>query len=130
MMILILRKLTFNIQVNLQPWHNALLLWQILRWPWLWPWWFQWPGLYLWFQLWSWRLTVMAVATLIPLSVEDTDHLDSSEELDHYFETQNVCLISIIQYNNSSKKIWPCTWNSLNQLIFLPLMNDSNALFR
>lgn len=75
-------------------------------------------------------LTVMAVATLIPLSVEDTDHLDSSEELDHYFETQNVCLISIIQYNNSSKKIWPCTWNSLNQLIFLPLMNDSNALFR
>lgn len=39
---------------------------------------------------------VMAVVTLIPLSVEDTDHLDSSEELDHYFETQNVCLIFII----------------------------------
>lgn len=38
-------------------------------------------------------MMVMVVATSVPLSMDDTGHLDSSERPGHYFGIQNVCLI-------------------------------------
>lgn len=69
------------------------------------------------------------VATSVPLPMDDTGHLDSSERPDHYFGIQNVCLIFIIYYF-SSKTLSPCTWNFLDQQTLMFLMNDLNALPR
>lgn len=74
-------------------------------------------------------MMVMVVATSVPLSMDDTGHLDSSERSDHYFGIQNVCLIFIIYYF-SSKTLSPCTWNFLDQQTLMFLMNDLNALPR
>ena len=74
-------------------------------------------------------MMVMAVATSVPLSMDDTCHLDSSERPDHYFGIQNVCVIFIICYF-SSKTLSPCTWKFLDQQTLMFLMNDLNALPR
>lgn len=74
-------------------------------------------------------MMVMVVATSVPLSMDDTGHLDSSERPGHYFGIQNVCLIFIIYYF-SSKTLSPCTWNFLDQQTLMFLMNDLNALPR